>query len=451
MLKYSQLRWLAAMLTISSFLLSCDKAENNAPEIRVLAADINGQSIAGLTAKQPTSTTITLTFGSALNANAFKDQLQIQPEEGVLDQSIAYQIAGSKAVINLTLASNTNFSFQLNAAEIGVNGEVLKEPFTFDFLTITEDETITSTDPCISNCLETTSISGEQFSYYSNYPLYPDNARWEALKTAIIVVHGANRNANEYYAWLNNSLQETELTDETILISPLFKVEEEAETGEMYWSGNNWREGDPNISVSSLSSFEVIDSLVAQLGNNSIFPNLERVIVTGHSSGALFSYLYGAANRMESSLSSLNFQYIIANSQYFYYPDEQRYSTANQSLYTPTNCNGYTTWPLGYTNAPSYLDDLGQETLNDQLRNRNILYLLGNGTASDGAFNNTNCAYQLLGDSRYQRGENMFAYINLKYETNNHQRYIVEGIGHNGQAMYSATEFKNLLNSLVNN
>jgi hypothetical protein len=43
----------------------------------------------------------------------------------------------------------------------------------------------------------------------------------------------------------------------------------------------------------------------------------------------------------------------------------------------------------------------------------------------------------------------MFYFINQKFPDNNSKQVIVEGIGHNGQAMYQSTEFRDLLNDLL--
>jgi ABC-type sugar transport system substrate-binding protein len=75
--------------------------------------------------------------------------------------------------------------------------------------------------------------------------------------------------------------------------------------------------------------------------------------------------------------------------------------------------------------------------------------LLGNGNQSDPSLNTSDCGAVLLGSTRYQRGENMFYFINQKFPDNNSKQVIVEGIGHNGQAMYQSTEFRDLLNDLL--
>ena len=142
--------------------------------------------------------------------------------------------------------------------------------------------------------------------------------------------------------------------------------------------------------------------------------------------------------------------YVVANSQYFYYPNEQRVDEATNELYTPSSCNGYNFWPLGFDIQPNYLSNTSESVLNDQFKNRKITYLLGNGTGADGALNESDCAAVLLGSSRYQRGKNMYRFMELEFgESHQHERVIVEGIGHDGQAMYQSATFRMLLQNLL--
>jgi hypothetical protein len=233
------------------------------------------------------------------------------------------------------------------------------------------------------------------------------------------------------------------------LIAPFFKTAVEASADDFYWSSTGWREGQQTVNAEKASSFEVIDQIIAQLANKDHFPVLEKVIITGHSSGALFTHLFAAANRSEATYPDLQFEYVVANSQYFYYPDGQRVNEATDQLYTPTGCTGYDLWPLGYAVLPPYVALTNEASFNDQFINRSITYLLGNGTGSDSSLNTTDCNATLLGSTRYDRGENMFRYMELAYPANNHNRVIVDGIGHDGQGMYSSETFKVLLNQLV--
>lgn len=107
-------------------------------------------------------------------------------------------------------------------------------------------------------------------------------------------------------------------------------------------------------------------------------------------------------------------------------------------------------WPFGYELAPEYVSTLDKVTYDERFVNRNITYLLGNGTGNDSALNTTDCEAVLSGPTRYRRGENMYLYMNLKYPNHKHKKTIAQGITHNGLAIYTSPEFKSLITQLFN-
>jgi hypothetical protein len=194
-----------------------------------------------------------------------------------------------------------------------------------------------------------------------------------------------------------------------------------------------------------------LDRIVEQLADENHFPALEKVIVTGQSSGALFTHLYAAANQAEEKHADLAFEYMVSESQYFYYPDGHRIDESTNQLYTPTGCTGYDIWPLGFSVIPPYLSSVEPAAYNDRFVRRSVTYLLGNGSGSDSALNLTDCSATLLGSTRYQRGEHMFRYMELVYpDVHQHARVIVEGVSHDGSEIYQSPEFRALLMDLVN-
>ena len=97
------------------------------------------------------------------------------------------------------------------------------------------------------------------------------------------------------------------------------------------------------------------------------------------------------------------------------------------------------------------MNSLSKETFNNRFINRSITYLLGNGTGTDSSLVTTQCASNLLGSSRYQRGENIFKYMGLKHSGHNHKKVVVPNVTHDGEKIYKSSEFKNLLTTLFNN
>jgi hypothetical protein len=106
---------------------------------------------------------------------------------------------------------------------------------------------------------------------------------------------------------------------------------------------------------------------------------------------------------------------------------------------------------MGYKNIPAVLSGITKETFETRFTARETVYLLGNGTQPDGSLNTTSCQATLLGSTRFNRGLNRYLFMEEYYPGNHdHRKIIVDGVGHDGQAMYSAEEFKNYLTEFLN-
>jgi hypothetical protein len=142
-----------------------------------------------------------------------------------------------------------------------------------------------------------------QLPYCSNKLLdTPD----PSVKRAVIVVHGSSRNAEDYYPRMRDAAKMAGALDESIILAPQFFEDEDKGTFKLdqtnipYWDGG-WREGDPSVSPKTpkVSSYAMLDEMIKRLTNRSTFPNLQRVVVTGHSAGGQFTQRYAAGNQVE--------------------------------------------------------------------------------------------------------------------------------------------------------
>lgn len=442
------------LLLLLGIILSCEKDTPEVGSITLFGVIANGIDLVDGTQNVPVDVGIELLFSAGLDIPAFESAFSLSRNGSEVAVNFRYSSASSRAIISTNgLEFNTLYTLRVIPTTIGGRMEILKEAIVINFTTVSQGE-ITQLAPCTSAsdaCLQTLRLGPQaNFDFFSNYPIYLENAKWELLENVVIVVHGQNRNANEYFSFLTTTLNTTNLSESTILIAPFFKNQTDAAPGQMYWGNSTWREGQKSTDASGTSSFTVVNEIITHLANKERFPVLKKIILTGHSSGGLWTQLYAASNHVEHVHTELTFEYVVANSQYLYYPDEVRYNESSQTFVTPTNCATFALWPLGYTNVPSYLDDVMEETVNQQLIERKVTYLLGNGTGPDPSLNTSDCEATLLGSTRFRRGENAHLWITTNYSnTHQHQKVIVDGIGHNGQAMYQSVEFRNLLSDLL--
>lgn len=439
-------------------LLAVGCGDNNTVDIdpiNLFSIQLNGAQLIDGAQDLPVTAQIRLRFSRALNPTSFEQAFSLTSNSNSPLPTFGYANQSSEAVVSVNLDFGTSYTLRVLAAPIAADGGRLAEELVITFTT-TEDGTITSQPACTSassNCLQTVQFAvanGQNFKFYASFPIYEETARWENISAAIIVIHGVNRNGDDYFNYLMDVLQAADLEDNVLVISPVFKNSSEAATNELFWSGTGWRDGRDAASGSAASSFGLIDQLITRLGDQEHFPVLDKIMLTGHSSGALFTHLYAGANDVENELPAISFDYVVANSQYFYFPTDQRVNNTTDQLYTPTNCGGYNIWPLGYSVVPPYLTNTSSTSFNEQFLARDITYLLGNGNQADPTLNTTDCSATLLGPTRFARGENMFRYLELTYPGQLvHKKVIVSGVGHNGQGMYSSPEFRQLLNDFV--
>lgn len=444
------------LLLIAFGLISCESTEPQSETISLVSISIDGAILSDGDEDIPIDNSITMSFSSVLDPDAFASLLTITSSGKAEDLSLSYTNSNSKVNISLDLRYATTYSLTLSSGTIGTNDEKLDQAISISFST-QQSDIITSIAPCTtpSQCLQSIELTGSIgsgiFKFYSNYPIYEEQAKWENLTQAVIVVHGASHNPDDYFSYLTNTLNSEELSESTVLIAPYFRNESTNSSADFFWSGFSWRDGKLSNNSNKISSFEALDALISQLANKDYFPVLDRIVITGQSSGGRFTHTYAPSNKSQELAPEITFNYIVSESQYFYYPDVQRINEATNQLYTPTNCASAEIWPFGFDVKPQYLLGMTEEVFNERFITRPITYLLGNGIGSDPTLNTSDCSATLLGSTRYQRGENMFQYMQLVYpSTNNHSKVIANGINHDGSAIYQSLAFRNYLKNLLN-
>ncbi|GAC92781.1 hypothetical protein PHSY_000337 [Pseudozyma hubeiensis SY62] len=156
--------------------------------------------------------------------------------------------------------------------------------------------------------------------------------------TAWIVQHGSSRNFDDYFSSVRNVVG-----DQGIILAPNFYAN--TDSGKWYqpasnlaWNSNDWANGADAVApsgVSSCSSYDVYDSLVALLGDVSRFPNLQKVYVVAHSGGASMMTKYGLLR------PSTGYSFVLANS-----PSMPYFTTVRPN--STAGCSNYNTWGYGF-------------------------------------------------------------------------------------------------------
>jgi pimeloyl-ACP methyl ester carboxylesterase len=295
---------------------------------------------------------------------------------------------------------------------------------------------------------------------YRSHPLAQRN---EAITRVFVLVHGAGRNADEYYrsavaaAFLAGAL------DNTIVIAPRMAsndgaaCRDELAEHEVSWHCGTWRSGGPAINNPAVTSFDFLDALLRSVARREVFPNLAAVVVAGHSAGGQVVNRYAMANRVHDSLG-VPVRYVVSNPSSYAWPSGERPTasawdlTANPPGYIPAvrgdapafrpmgsgrGCTGYDQWPYGLQDRSGYTASIADEQLRRQLASRPTLYLLGElDILPLGGFDGS-CAAMAQGPTRLARGQAYARYVNERLG-GSHTVTVVALCGHHSRCMFTS-------------
>jgi len=152
--------------------------------------------------------------------------------------------------------------------------------------------------PCTKaapDCTEWITFSGgpSRSLIYRTYSLEQKNDR---ITRALVVVHGAGRDADNYFRTAVAAAFLAAALDDTIVISPRYAsnsgrgCQDKLAQNEVNWScnGDSWRSGGTSISDTKLTSYDFADEILRKLARKDMFPNLKSIVVSGHSAGGQF-------------------------------------------------------------------------------------------------------------------------------------------------------------------
>lgn len=276
------------------------------------------------------------------------------------------------------------------------------------------------------------------------------------IERALIVVHGAGRNADNYFASAMAGAFLAGQIANALVIAPRFasnsggECRDTLDAGEISWtcgSKEDWRGGGEASGLAGVHTFDLIDLLIAKLARRETFPNLKHIVVTGHSAGGQFVHRYAAAGSAERS-AGVPIHYIVANPSTYLYLDDRRLASGAcseksgcsgrfLSYNEGRNCTTYNNWRNGLEERGGYARPISDADLKAQLVARDVTYLLGElDTLPKYGFDGS-CPAMAQGSDRLARGMNYWNYINSEHGAR-HKLVVVSACGHNGRCMYTA-------------
>ena len=306
---------------------------------------------------------------------------------------------------------------------------------------------VAAAQPCTTATLECTrwvKLGGESRSLvYSSYPLDKKNER---IVRALVVVHGAGRDADNYFRTSMAAAFLASALDNTIVISPRFAsvqggCRDTLAANEVNWpcGGDSWRSGGVAINDAKLTSYDFMDTIVRALTRKENFPNLKSIVISGHSAGGQFATRYGMANQIHDS-AGVPITYVVSNPSSYSYLDPERPAGANNELQPfgeGRNCTTYDNWPYGFKNRTGYAAKIPDDQLKKQMAARSMTYLLGELDVLPLAGFDSSCPAMAQGPTRLARGQAYAAYVKAKYNAP-HQVVVVPLCGHNARCVFTS-------------
>lgn len=294
---------------------------------------------------------------------------------------------------------------------------------------------------------------------YGTFSLDKPNAK---LTRALIMVHGAGRNADHYFetsiaaAFLAGALENT------MVLAPRFAARTDTvAANEILWpeGGTSWRAGGISPTLATVNSFDLADQLVKILADKKRFPNLKKIVIAGHSAGGQYATRYAMATKAHDT-PGVELSYVVANPSSYAWPTDERplpvgngnpEGADKEALgengekvngnfqYGPfdaAKAPNFNKWPAGLDDLQGYVKGMTKEELTKNLVARPTTYLLGQVDVLPlGGFDSSANA-MAQGPTRRARGEAFVKYVNEKLGAKHHA-IIVSECGHNDRCVYT--------------
>ena len=294
------------------------------------------------------------------------------------------------------------------------------------------------------------------------YASFPLDTRNVAVTRALIMVHGAGRNADHYFETATGAGFLAGALDNTIIIAPRFAASRDSTApNEVKWPerGDTWRSGGMSPTNPTLSSFDFVDEIVRRLADKKVFPHLTQIVIAGHSAGGQYANRYEMANKVHGT-PGVRLSYVVANPSSYAWPAAVRPLPAGNAdptdaykesmgrdaekvntdfTYGPfdsTKAPHYDRWPAGLEQRLGYTASMSDEQLRKQLAERPTTYLLGQVDVLPlGGFDSSPSA-MAQGPTRRARGEAFVKFITDSLGAHPNA-IIVPECGHNDRCIYT--------------
>jgi len=297
-------------------------------------------------------------------------------------------------------------------------------------------------EPCLqahAACTETVALGeGRHLLVYRSLPLRQPQTH---VERAMIIVHGATRNADHYFSTGLAAAFLAHALPNTVVIAPRFAAGKDAlAAGEAHWESKiGWAGGGEATGAPQLSTYDAMDRILEALADKRNFPKLQLIVVSGHSAGGQFTNRYAALNQVDGKLGAA-VRYVASNPSTMLYLDElrpPREGTGFRPYGDRENCATYNDYKYGLEKRTGYAARLSAEQIRRQYAARPVTYLVGELDTLPIAGFDSSCVAMAQGPDRFSRAKAYFEHVTQRHQAK-HAFVPVPLCGHNNRCVWTA-------------
>ena len=288
-------------------------------------------------------------------------------------------------------------------------------------------------------------VDGLSLQLYASAPL---DAPHPEIRRALIIVHGNDGNADSYFKTALTAATEAKARGDSLILAPHFVEQAEKSAppaGQLVWSrGSDWRAGYASSAQAKprISSFAVMDRLVTALADKARYPNLQSIVVAGHSAGGQYVQRY-AVLRGDAASGTPPLRYVVANPSSYLYLDARRPDPSKSGAFSvpPDGTCATNRYKYGLERGVAYVEGALKTSsvanIAARFQQRPVTYLLGeNDNDPNHRLLDKDCAAMAQGPTRLARGLAFKLYLESFYAPNLQRFETVSSVGHNAARMF---------------
>jgi hypothetical protein len=317
---------------------------------------------------------------------------------------------------------------------------------------------VANTTPCLSaeneDCKRHITVnSGMKMEYWRNYALGTPN---EAIRRVVIIQHGAGRDAESYFGSAIKAAKAEGRVHSSLIMALHFQISgDNPDDNELYWTNKGWAWGYLSENEPETSSYAIMDEVFKKIAEPGKFPNLEELILFGHSAGGQYvnRFVAGSDAADDPNLSGIPILFVVANPSSVVYLNEYRARPGETDVFEVPGrdpnlecLNTYNDYGYGLGDLNEYIGTSTKSRIRKRYESRTVVYMAGTeDNDSTHSSLDRSCQALLQGANRLERAEIYFNFLEAFYDTSNHSFLYAQGVGHTGYGMLNSKEGKALI------